>query len=63
MLAFRSIRMWKNICEALHDNSSIKTQAASGWNQPEAAFYLLNRNLFIRYAVNKFAGIDLTYDK
>ena len=23
MLAFRSIRMWKNICEALHDKTAV----------------------------------------
>ena len=26
MLAFRSIRMWKNICEALHDKTAVPTE-------------------------------------
>jgi len=30
MLAFRSIRMWKNICEALHDETTALKQNRGG---------------------------------
>ena len=30
MLAFRSIRMWKNICETLHDKTAAPTENQGG---------------------------------